>query len=122
MEPRALDKFRSLLSEMKVEALESAKKEVAAESMQGDDADIAQHQHGALLDTHFAARNSIYLKRIDAALRRIRSGSFGDCTECEEPIEEQRLELRPITTLCISCKEDEERLQSSFAGSRKRSA
>ena len=115
MDHGSLEKFRNLLSDLKTQALDLTQREVPGESMQGDQADLAQHQLGNIMHTQFAARNSTYLKRI-------RAGSFGECTECEEPIEQQRLELRPITTLCISCKEDEERLQSSFAGSKKRSA
>ena len=122
MDHGSLDKFRTLLSDLKTQALESAHRQVPGESMQGDQADLAQHQLGNQLHTQFATRNSVYIKRIDAALKRIRAGSFGECTECEEPIEEQRLELRPITTLCIACKEDEERLQSSYAGTKRRSA
>ena len=122
MELRVLESFKDLLSDLKSQAIEAEKKGVQGEANQGDPADIAQHQIGNHLQTQVAERNALYLKRINAALNRIRSGSFGKCTECEEPIEEQRLRARPITTLCVSCKEDEEKFQSGFARTRKRSA
>lgn len=54
-------------------------------------------------------RETLYLKKIDEALRRIEDGTFGECVECEEPIELKRLEARPTTHLCVSCKEEQEK-------------
>ena len=54
-------------------------------------------------------RESLYLKKIEEALDRIQAGVFGLCDKCEEDIEMKRLEARPTTTLCVACKESEER-------------
>lgn len=54
-------------------------------------------------------RETLYVKKVDAALRRIDEGSFGLCDSCEEDIGLKRLEARPTATLCVSCKEDQER-------------
>ena len=54
-------------------------------------------------------REALYLKKIEEALSRIQDGSFGACEGCHEPIEAKRLEARPTTTLCLDCKEAEER-------------
>ena len=43
------------------------------------------------------------LQRIDAALRRIADGSFGECLECGEPIPPRRLEIDPAVTVCVPC-------------------
>lgn len=43
------------------------------------------------------------LRRIDAALARIEAGTYGDCIDCEEPIEPARLEVQPAATLCLPC-------------------
>ena len=48
------------------------------------------------------------------ALERIDNGTFGICEECDEPISIKRLEARPETTLCIRCKEDQERVERDF--------
>ena len=49
------------------------------------------------------------LFQLDLALKKIDDGTFGICEICEEPIGKKRLEARPETTLCIKCKEDQER-------------
>lgn len=43
------------------------------------------------------------LLEIDAALRRIEAGRFGDCEECGGPIGLQRLSAIPETRLCFRC-------------------
>ncbi len=48
-------------------------------------------------------RNEQQLQKIDQALKRIDADEFGDCFECGEEIAPQRLELNPMTTLCIKC-------------------
>ena len=52
------------------------------------------------------------LKKIDEALERIRTKTYGICERCEGDIPYKRLKARPVTTLCIQCKtiqEQEER-------------
>lgn len=46
--------------------------------------------------------------KIEEALARIKDGNFGICEICEEEIGFKRLEARPVTTLCINCKEEQE--------------
>lgn len=41
--------------------------------------------------------------RIRAALARLDEGDFGYCTECGDPIAEQRLMHDPSVTQCIGC-------------------
>jgi DnaK suppressor protein len=54
-------------------------------------------------------REVLYIKKVDEALKRIEEGTFGLCEKCEEDIELRRLEARPTATLCVTCKEDQER-------------
>ncbi len=56
-------------------------------------------------------RELVFLRKIDQALERIQQGTFGFCESCEEPIEESRLKARPTASMCISCKEQEERME-----------
>jgi len=54
------------------------------------------------------------LKKIEDALDRIEHGLFGICDKCGEAIDIKRLEARPVTTMCIECKtqqEEEEKLR-----------
>jgi DnaK suppressor protein len=54
------------------------------------------------------------LKKIENALDRIEQGIFGICEKCGEAIDLRRLDARPVTTMCIDCKtqqEEEEKLK-----------
>src|SRR4051812_20580667 len=63
-------------------------------------------------------RESLYLKKVEEALKRIEDGIFGECEECSEDIELRRLEARPTATLCVSCKEEQERKEGLTAAGR----
>ena len=61
-------------------------------------------------------REQKLLKKIDEALERITSGTFGICESCGQEIGFKRLKARPVTTLCIDCKtqqEAEEKIRES---------
>jgi DnaK suppressor protein len=41
-------------------------------------------------------------------LERVENGTFGICEKCGEDISDERLKARPVTTLCIDCKAEQE--------------
>ncbi|GHJ58198.1 hypothetical protein NOK12_07170 [Nocardioides sp. OK12] len=49
------------------------------------------------------------LAQIDRALARIADGSYGQCESCSQPIGKLRLMAFPRATLCMPCKQREER-------------
>jgi RNA polymerase-binding protein DksA len=49
------------------------------------------------------------LHQIDRALARIDDGTYGVCESCGEPIGKMRLMAFPRATLCMTCKQREER-------------
>ena len=49
------------------------------------------------------------VSKIDAALKRLKNGTYGFCEETGEPIGLKRLIARPIATLCIAAQEKHER-------------
>ena len=49
------------------------------------------------------------LAQIDRALARIEDGSYGVCESCGSPIGKMRLMAFPRATLCLTCKQREER-------------
>lgn len=51
------------------------------------------------------------LADIDAALGRIKAGTYGTCTACEEPIPMARLRAMPSAHFCIACQEKSEQRQ-----------
>ncbi len=75
----------------------------------GDEVDAFTEEKSRQLDLRLRSRNSVYLKKVKYALHKIHAGTFGDCEECGGEIGDQRLAARPTATLCIYCKEDEER-------------
>jgi RNA polymerase-binding transcription factor DksA len=42
-----------------------------------------------------------HLEEIDAALERVRAGTYGLCSVCGRPIPDGRLEARPTTRTCV---------------------
>ena len=53
-------------------------------------------------------RESGKLRKIERALERIAGGTYNECERCGEPIGYERLRARTVTTLCITCKEEQE--------------
>jgi RNA polymerase-binding transcription factor DksA len=43
------------------------------------------------------------LRRFEAALARIESGTFGLCIDCEQPIERSRIDQMPLAEQCTAC-------------------
>lgn len=56
------------------------------------------------------------LVQIDAALKRIEAGEFGECERCGESIAEARIKAFLFTTLCIDCKAELESEEHRFPG------
>ncbi len=56
-------------------------------------------------------RNLLF--KIERALERIEEGTFGICEECGCEISEKRLQARPVVTLCIACKTEQERKEKA---------
>jgi len=73
-------------------------------------------QASAEVDQNFSMRirerEQRLLKKIDEALDRMKTNTYGICERCSGEIPYKRLKARPVTTLCIECKtlqEQEER-------------
>ena len=53
-------------------------------------------QNGA--DPHFAS----FLDEVDAAWNRLRSGTYGICEECHEPLGAERMLAEPLARICLN--------------------
>ena len=80
-----------------------------------DETDLAASEVNQNLVFKLRDRERLLLMKIDEALARVEEGNFGICLDCEEPIEPRRLEARPVSTLCIACKETEEHKEKVYA-------
>ena len=56
---------------------------------------------GVLDEIHHEAKAE--LKLINDALQRIEQGLYGQCSQCDESINPNRLNAIPYTTTCINC-------------------
>lgn len=63
----------------------------------------------------FASVKRRRVDEIDSALTRIEAGTFGVCESCGKTIPLKRLERMPGASLCIECKEKEEKEQGSYS-------
>jgi DnaK suppressor protein len=80
-----------------------------------DEVDLASSETDQAVNLKLRDRERVLLKKIDKALRKIETGEYGECESCGEPIGVKRLEARPVTDLCIRCKEEQERREKIFA-------
>ena len=48
------------------------------------------------------------LRMIEEALEKLYNNEYGKCIDCNEPISEARLEVRPYAIYCINCKRTRE--------------
>jgi len=62
-------------------------------------------------DLRLRDREKKLLGKIRGAVIRLDEGSIDECEDCGEPIGFKRLLARPVTTLCIHCKESREELE-----------
>ena len=59
-------------------------------------------------------RSRKLIEKIDAALKRIKDGTYGYCEETSEPIGLKRLIARPVATLSIEAQEKHERFEKIY--------
>ena len=117
---KELKKFQELLEEKRKAVLERAREMLAVENMAldtndlPDEMDLASSEYLQSFEFRLRGREKSLLSKLDLALKKIDDGSFGVCEVCEEPIGKKRLEARPETSLCIRCKEDQERDERTF--------
>lgn len=111
--------FKDLLLKQRSEILNKAdnfRNESAIEATgQGDEGDQAVSELSLSLTLRLQERQTQLLQKIDRALAKIDEGSFGLCEQCEEPLQKNRLIARPVATLCIACKEEQESRERVFA-------
>ncbi len=114
MNKKELEDFKKRLTAQRQELVDKARKTLEQDmaldvSELPDDMDFATTQSDQGMILRLRGREKTLLKKIEEALKRIDSGEFGICAACGEDILAKRMEARPVTTLCIACKEEQER-------------
>ena len=119
MKKRDLKRFREILLSRKKEILRNAQRTLSEDmTLESDDLpdemDLASSEYLQSFTFRLRGREKTFLQKIDHALERIDDNTFGLCEQCGEPISLKRLEARLETTLCIRCKEDQERMEKAY--------
>ena len=101
------DRRRELLSEVQGRIrdvrLDGSKDRDVLDQGESSEVDIQEDIEFALIQM-----KSETLTKIDAALRRLEEGTYGDCFECGDQISEARLRALPFAVRCKDCEEARE--------------
>ena len=93
-------------------ALQAGLQEVIRDSAAGsgdDQADSGAKTFGREHEQALADRVAEALDQTERAFARVDAGTYGNCESCGKPIGAARLEAYPRATLCVTCKQREER-------------
>jgi len=115
MDEKMLKEFRGLLQQQMDELLHDAGKTVSGMTEEKtnfpDPTDRASLESDRNFELRIRDRERKLINKIRQAIERIDDGTFGLCENCEEEIGVERLRARPVTTLCIDCKTEQERIE-----------
>jgi DnaK suppressor protein len=81
----------------------------AGDGAGNDQADVGSSSFERDHEMSLARNARDMLEQTERALGRIEDGSYGVCESCGEPIGKMRVMAFPRATLCLSCKQREER-------------
>jgi DnaK suppressor protein len=110
MDRKAIERFKKSLQarhrELRQSVAQTQKESRAAQHEYGEDeGDRANTSLARELDLGQKSRDRALLSAVDAALKRISEGTFGQCLNCEQEINAKRLEAIPWVRYCITCQE-----------------
>jgi DnaK suppressor protein len=115
MNPLQVEYFRQKLLRWRAELLSDSSgtlRSLKEESLLKPDlTDRASLETERAIELRTRDRERKLISKIDAALYRIDTGTYGFCEETDEPIGIRRLDARPIATLSIEAQERHERME-----------
>lgn len=110
LKAKLLDRQRVLTEEIKAKRERTAAEgNEDAIGVVGDAGDESVMREITDLSLQEAGRDMEELQEIDAALRRMDDGDYGDCEECGGEIEFRRLEVQPAASRCVPCQSQHEK-------------
>ena len=106
----AIHKIRNRLIANRTELLKLIRSSQSVERDAGDltfsnEIDLASSLEGREMIFQLTSRDRNELKLIEDTLFRITNGTYGQCESCEKKISLKRLQIMPLTSLCIECQE-----------------
>jgi len=107
--PEQQEYFRQKLLTWREELIEESRETISHLQQEvrdvGDEAERATRETENSLELRTRDRYRKLIRKIDKALTRIEDGEYGYCEETGEEIGLDRLEARPIATLCLDAQE-----------------
>lgn len=103
LENRRRELKEAVKGKMRDVRTDTAKEREVLDQGESSEIDIQEDIEFALIQM-----KSETLNKIDAALRRLEEGTYGDCFECGEEISEARLRALPFAVRCKDCEEARE--------------
>jgi DnaK suppressor protein len=118
---RDQQRFKKILTDMREQLLRNAERALSGDVHLDpddfpDELDTASSEANLAFTGRLRERERGLIGKIDAALRKIEDGVYGQCEMCEEEIDVKRLEARPVAELCIDCKAEQEKLERGMGG------
>ena len=115
-----IEEFRGILFNERQRLMKNARRTLTEEMTVDqddlpDEMDLASADYNQNLSFRLRGRERHLLTKIEEALERLDDGEYWHCEECEAWIGFRRLRARPVTTLCIICKEKQEHRERAFA-------
>lgn len=99
------DRVRGDVDQLEDEALKKNRQDAGGDlsTMPIHMADVGSESFEQEFTISLVESGQVTLEEIDAALARIREGTFGSCEECGRGIPKQRLKAIPYTPYCVEC-------------------
>ena len=117
MDNKTLEEFKELLTQQLDSLLLDVGKTVSEMTEENpnfpDPTDRASLESDRNFELRIRDRERMLINKIRQALERIKDGTFGLCESCDDVIGTERLRVRPVTTLCIDCKTEQERQEKN---------
>ena len=98
--------------ERAISVAEAGLKDLFSDGSEGagrDPADVGSSNFERDQEMSLAQNAKEMLEQANLALRLFDSGDYGTCESCGQPIGKDRLQVFPRATLCMPCKQREER-------------
>src|ERR1700745_3258910 len=110
MDKKRLDYYKKKLLARREELMKTIARtqeegRTADEEPTGDLADKAGQPHTKEFLFGMTNTDRTILNMIDAALKRIQADDYGTCANCQEELQQKRLEAVPWAKHCIACQE-----------------
>lgn len=116
LDPQLIKEMKASLTEQRAKLISDLENFAKKDPHVADEYETSYSEYGDGVDentqevTEYLANKPVEiqlekeLKDVDKALSSIKSGTYGICKYCKQPIEEKRLLARPTSGSCVSCK------------------